>query len=94
MCLLFGPEKRSSSEWPGTARPSALVGRWRVETVSMICPNPLFRMPLLGVAHLPCCSQVHHQLLLQHAADLNKETIFGDKAKISQAELGRVPINA
>ena len=27
----------------------------------------------LGLAHLPRCTQVRHQLLLQHAACLNKE---------------------
>jgi hypothetical protein len=36
MCVLFTPESRSPSQWPGTARSSTSAGRFRMETASTI----------------------------------------------------------
>src|SRR5262249_58419217 len=38
--VLFAPERRSPSQWPGTARSSASAGRSRMEAASTICPSP------------------------------------------------------
>src|SRR5215813_9707562 len=72
MWVLFAPERRSPSQWPGTARSSASAGRSRMEAASTICPSPLFVVPPL--AWRICRAVRSHQLLFQHTACLNKET--------------------
>jgi hypothetical protein len=44
----FAPVRRSPSQCPGTARSSTSAGRSRMETISTICPCPLFVLWLLG----------------------------------------------
>jgi hypothetical protein len=44
----FAPVRRSPSQCTGTARSSISAGRSRVETISRICPCPLFALWLLG----------------------------------------------
>ena len=72
MCVLFAPERRSPSQWPGAVldlgRP--LADGDGIDDLS----QSALRGAALGLAHLPRCTQAHHQLLLQHAASLNKET--------------------
>src|SRR5262249_45012153 len=48
MWVLFAPERRSPSQWPGTARSSASAGRSRIEAASTICPSPLLVVPPLA----------------------------------------------
>src|SRR5262245_35197918 len=48
MWVLFAPERRSPSQWPGTARSSASAGRSRMEAASTICPSPLLVVPPLA----------------------------------------------
>ena len=48
MCVSFAPVRRSPSQCPGTARSSISAGRSRIETISRICPCPLFALWLLG----------------------------------------------
>src|SRR5262249_20088858 len=45
---VFAPERRSPSQWPGTARSSASAGRSRMEAASTICPSPLLVVPPLA----------------------------------------------
>src|SRR6516225_6429698 len=47
-CVSFAPVRRSPSQCPGTARSSISAGRSRMETISRICPCPLFALWLLG----------------------------------------------
>src|SRR5262249_41656294 len=48
----------------------SLAGKDHIEYV----PPALLGLAPLGVAHVPPCTQLCRQLLLQHAARLNKET--------------------
>src|SRR5262249_53538609 len=48
MWVLFAPERRSPSQWPGMARSSASAGRSRMEAASTICPGPLLVVPPLA----------------------------------------------
>src|SRR5215475_13542335 len=73
MCVSFAPVRRSPSQCPGTARSSISAGRSRMETISRICPCPLFALWLFGVTHPPRSTQLRRQLLLQHAAGLDEE---------------------
>ena len=52
-------------------------------------PQSALRGAALGLAHLPRCSQVRHQLLLQHAACLNKETPIDRFVRYLHASAGR-----
>src|ERR1700733_1897659 len=44
MCVSFAPVRRSPSQCPDTARSSISAGRSRMETISRICPCPLFAL--------------------------------------------------
>ena len=65
--------RRSPSQCPGTARSSISAGRSRMETISRICPCPLFALWLLGRRMRRAVRKLRRQLLLEHAAGLDEE---------------------
>jgi hypothetical protein len=59
-----------------------------METTSTICPSrSSCCRPWL--AHLPCCTQVRHQLLFQHAACLDKQAAIDRFVRQLHAFVGR-----
>ncbi len=51
--------------------------------------QPVLRRAALGLAHLPRCAQVRHQLLFQHTAGLNEETSIDRLVRYLHVFIGR-----
>src|SRR5882672_10807465 len=88
MCVSLAPVRRSPSQWPGTARSSASAGRADRDHIEYV-PLSILGLAAFGVTHLPPCTQLCRQLLLQHAARLNKETAIDRFVRYPHVSVGR-----
>src|SRR5262245_47260199 len=63
----------------------SLADRDHIEYV----PRSILGLAAFGVTHLPPCTQLCRQLLLQHAARLNKETAIDRFVRYPHVSVGR-----
>ena len=81
-CLLSGVKQTSRGAFPM----SAFDGDFNRSTQHLL----ILPGAALGLAHLPRCTQVRHQLLLQYAACLNKTSAYDPKRKYHRSAVPSV----